>query len=989
MHFPSLEFFVWKLGSIYRFLQNLLNRLNFFPKTLANGKTVRYNKVNGEEMIRKMKKIAIIFLVFVFGFIFIACDKNETASLIISGDYKTNYYLNEEFSSEGLIVKYKVGDKEEVVSGYTISGFDSSDVGICKVTVTYKGVFATFSVNILSGVQTSTQLKIYDMPDLLKSSERYDIKVEGTSLFVYETLVNHGRSFTWVNSTAYASVASFDFMGRVHIEIDIKDDYVVEKASVHPLAYEVEVTVNDNKIEFDLDYPANYTIEINDPVPQPNNGSVIQEVIHLFANPIETDPITEEEAELDEDIIYIGPGVWKTDTIPLESGKTVYLAGGALVYGQFNAYGLSDITIRGRGIISGSIYPRQEASQRAIPLELQKCNGVYIEGIAFLDPAGWTIHAQETKNLEIDNIKIITARPNGDGISIQSCEDVVVKNSFVRTWDDSLVVKNTNNASTKNVTFSNNIVWTDLAQSMEIGYETYGAKIENVVFEDITVLHSYHKAVMSIHNADQAAISNIYFRDITIEDAQGVGDFWTETYDNYFIDMTIAFNVDWSKSQYERGTIKNVYFENIKVINEKKHGAANYDLLIRMNGFDANKNISNIYFTDVEFHGAPLTDVSVINTNNFVSDIQVLSSEKASGSGVYHYYELDLDDNYIVDKTVVPARVQDAIEVPAFAVSTAQPPYAGAKITGNFTVRATEGVSTNDWGGSATGNHHLTGYEVSNILLDDNTLFRAAPWKEGATRADYIAVSVIFDTAHKVGSIRLFGDENSMYFLMQNISVYAATNIKAETGLPVFSKKLNGENYEFSPSKNNYVDIRIQPGDYIAIQLRFYHYDSEVYARNPFLRYIEFYPASLTFGKTPYASPYEDVYNPEKLTDGDVTTYFESKKKLWPGWVAVDMGSVYNVRIINLHLPPLASWPNRTQEIEIKYSTSSETSITSNNWITLFDGPVDYYFDGAKGNMVSITLEEAIPMRSIIFIVTANSAPGGYGAQFSEISVYE
>ena len=34
----------------------------------------------------------------------------------------------------------------------------------------YKDVETILSVNILSGIQTSTELKIYDMPDLLKSS---------------------------------------------------------------------------------------------------------------------------------------------------------------------------------------------------------------------------------------------------------------------------------------------------------------------------------------------------------------------------------------------------------------------------------------------------------------------------------------------------------------------------------------------------------------------------------------------------------------------------------------------------------------------------------------------------------------------------------------------------------------------------------------------------------------------------------------------------
>ncbi len=936
------------------------------------------------------KKIATVILLIMGGLFLYGCNKANTEELIISGDYKINYYLNQDFDPTGIIVTYKKGTSEEVVTDYTVSGFDSSVIGTSEVTITYLGITATFSVNILSGEQTTTELKIYDMPDILQSSSRYEIKVEDSPLFVYETLVNNARSFTWINSTSYTSVASFDFLGKVHVAIRILDDYVVTKASVHPLSYGIETTITDNVIEFDLEYPANYTIELNDPVPQTTpNGSVIQEAIHLFANPIEDNPITPEMAAADDSILYIGPGVWKTDSIPLESGQTVYIAGGALVYGQFNAYGLHDITIRGRGIISGSIYPREEASQRAIPIELQHTQNVYIEGIAFLDPAGWTIHAQESSNLTIDNIKIITARPNGDGVSIQSCTDVVVRNSFVRTWDDSLVVKNVNNVSTNNILFSNNILWTDLAQSMEVGYESYGARIENVVFEDITVLHNYHKAVMSIHNADQAAVDGIYFKDITVEDASEVGDIWTETYDNFLIDMTIAYNADWSKSLYERGTIQNVYFDNIKVINEQKYGSTDYDLVIRMNGFDADKNISNIHFSDVDFHGAPITSASQISANNFVSDIYIDSSNAPTGAHVYHYYELNLGDYVVVNKEIIPARQQTAIEIPEFAVSTAQPPYAGSKIEGDFTARSTYGISTQDWGGASPSNYDQIDHPVDSILTDDGSMWIAGDWAPDVVKGNYIALSVIFDQAHKVGSIRLFGDPNSMYFETQNISVYAATSLSSTTGLPVFSKKLNGENYEFSPSKNNYVDIRLAPGDYIAIQLRFYYYDGVIYAKNPFLRYIEFYPASLTYGKTPYASAYEDVYNPEKLTDGDVTTYFESAKNVWPGWILVDMGALYNVRIINLHLPPLSSWPNRTQTIEIKYSTSAETSINSADWQDLFDGPKDYLFDSSQGNMVSIVLPEGVEMWSIILIVTANSAPGGYGAQFSEISVYE
>ena len=101
-----------------------------------------------------------------------------------------------------------------------------------------------------------------------------------------------------------------------------------------------------------------------------------------------------------------------------------------------------------------------------------------------------------------------------------------VKECFIRSWDDSLVVKNypkwsnkSEHGATRNIRFNNIIIWTDLAQSMEIGYETIGEVLEDVIFDNITVLHNLHKPVISIHNANNANIKNIIFRNITVEDA--------------------------------------------------------------------------------------------------------------------------------------------------------------------------------------------------------------------------------------------------------------------------------------------------------------------------------------------------------------------------------------------------------------------------------------------------------------------------------------
>lgn len=114
---------------------------------------------------------------------------------------------------------------------------------------------------------------------------------------------------------------------------------------------------------------------------------------------------------------------------------------------------------------------------------------------------------------------------------------------------------------------------------------------------------------------------------------------------------------------------------------------------------------------------------------------------------------------------------------------------------------------------------------------------------------------------------------------------------------------------------------------------------------------IEFYPTSLTFQKAVYASEYEDVYVAGNAVDGNASSYFETKKGMWPAYIAVDMGAVYDIKYINIHLPPLMTWEPRTQNIEIQISTeawSSGMTIDQIHFTTLIEGK-DYTFDPATG----------------------------------------
>lgn len=452
-------------------------------------------------------------------------------------------------------------------------------------------------------------LILYEGPKPVPASEIAQMKVDGHDLFVYDTAVNNTHS--WANnyspSLSKAPITSFDFDGApVTMEITVTGQTDLGDVVVRPLASGIEPKVEGNVITFSIGEPNVYTVEW---------GGSAMNAMYVFANAIDYDAPTQST----DTVKYIGPGAWSMDAMVLKSGMEVYISGGAIVQGIVVGDKVNDVTLRGHGWIDGSNHKSWMLEKRTayVPISLSGCENVTIQGIAMLDPNAWCLNLYECSNVTVDGVKIITARPNGDGITIQSCQDVLVKDSFVRSWDDSLVVKNYSSvkgSDSARITFDNCQVWTDLAQSMEIGYETNkGGKlnptIQDITFQNITVLHNFHKPVMSIHNADDAKISGIRYRNITVEDASmGKGDAGDNA---QLIDITIAGS-NWS-STTKRGTVDDVVFDGIHVL----YGDDSIDFRegnlcpLRMMGADETHMVTNVTVKNLEIQGNAVTQENV------------------------------------------------------------------------------------------------------------------------------------------------------------------------------------------------------------------------------------------------------------------------------------------------------------------------------------------------------------------------------------------
>ncbi|MBR1929947.1 MAG: hypothetical protein IJ833_00520 [Lachnospiraceae bacterium] len=437
------------------------------------------------------------------------------------------------------------------------------------------------------------------------------VTVNGQDCYVYDTNVNHTRSWfsNYLPPQSRTPVAYFDFEGAVDIQVSVPN-IELEDVQISPLSYGIEpmVDADAHTVAFRIDTPDNYTIQFNHSP---------ERAVHIFANPLET----EEEIPNPDDpnVIYIGPGEWEMDSISLSKGQVLYLAGGSVVHSTVNANFVSDVTVCGRGILDGSQYEGWKGRSAYVPLKFSHCNKAVVKDIIVLNSNAWVVEVYDSENGVIDGLHIISSRPNGDGISIQSCQNYIIDNCFVRTWDDSLVVKNYDTNSS-DIIFRNTQVWTDLAQSMEIGFETNkgnhkDAAITNVVFEGITVLNNFHKPVISVHNGDDALLDGITFKDITVEyEEVGSGDSDLP----YLIDISIVQNNNWSTTT-ERGTIRNVTLDNVNFL-------AGNDKYSRVLGYDAAHKVEDVLFKNLTMFGTEaktLEDAQIKVNEETVSHIEM------------------------------------------------------------------------------------------------------------------------------------------------------------------------------------------------------------------------------------------------------------------------------------------------------------------------------------------------------------------------------
>lgn len=470
---------------------------------------------------------------------------------------------------------------------------------------------------------TTDKLVIHPAPVEEEPAAEYTLTVNGRPVFVHKARVSaHPLNQVWpgyqrpLAQSEIAAFASWDMAEPV--EIGIVSARPVHEVRVRPSSRGIHPVVDGQVIRFTLDKPGQLTVEVN--------GT--HQALHLFANPLEEQPPDRDDPR----VRYFGPGVHCPGVMRMESHQTVYLAGGAVVYGAIVAEGAEDIAIRGRGILDGSRFDRADINGLINTLG---CTGVTIDGITLRDPNMWTVVPVVCRQVRIRNVKLIGLwRYNADGIDFVNSAHCSVEDCFVRSFDDSIVFKGLPKwgdfachlEPVQDIQVRRCVIWNDWGRALEIGAETVATEISDLLFEDCDIIHTTHIA-LDVQNTDRAICKNLLFRNIRVElDDDLTRPVYQEhsdqvyevaSGDRYVPDLVVLEVTPsiWSTDTV-RGQIEDIHFQSLDVTAHAMPAS-------HLRGNDAEHLVRRVAFEDLRVNGREVTSLEDGNVrrNEFTREV--------------------------------------------------------------------------------------------------------------------------------------------------------------------------------------------------------------------------------------------------------------------------------------------------------------------------------------------------------------------------------
>lgn len=445
----------------------------------------------------------------------------------------------------------------------------------------------------------------------------YKVKLNGEEKRIYTAPIFPAP----YNSLKTQEFAILKFDGAAELEIESAAQ--IREVTVRPLSAGICCVHDAHTIKIKLLRAANFSVELN--------GSAADNLL-IFSSP-------EKKYELDGmNVIRIDRDT-KRDRLLIDRDNTALIIDeGVTLNSKLEINGCKNIKVCGDGIITQL---GVSDTRFRICIDILGCENVTIEDITVTESLFWNIRMIGCDNVKINNVKIIGSRGNNDGIDVCSSRNVEVDGAFIRTWDDSFVVKGVDERDKKSVhfvvegadtditkafervgdvygiRFKNSTLWNDFARPIELGVSLRTDRVHDIKYENIDIIHSTTGyPLMGAHHGDRAELYDISFEDIRIEDAPGA----------QLFDFRITDSV-WNTDD-KKGCMHDFSFKNIRLI-----GKPGIDILpeaSRIEGFSEENSIRNFRFENIELLGKTAKNARQLKLDiyDFAENIEVTGDDE-------------------------------------------------------------------------------------------------------------------------------------------------------------------------------------------------------------------------------------------------------------------------------------------------------------------------------------------------------------------------
>lgn len=259
---------------------------------------------------------------------------------------------------------------------------------------------------------------------------------------------------------------------------------------------------------------------------------------------------------------------------------------------------------------------------RPVLVSLVKCDRVLIDGVTLQNSPAWNLHPMYCKNVTVRNafIRNQFCAQNGDGLDIESCENVEVYNTTFDVGDDGICLKSGKGREARKIKVPTKNVYIHDCRVYEahggfvVGSET-SRGINNVLVENCTFIGTDIGIRFKSAKGRGGVIEDIVIKNINMVDIKEEAIIFTMGYSLFTLEHEKA-DISNSLDLEDIPEMKNILMENITCINANQALKINglreipiHDITLRNSTITAQKGIDIINGTNIMLQNTTIIKV--------------------------------------------------------------------------------------------------------------------------------------------------------------------------------------------------------------------------------------------------------------------------------------------------------------------------------------------------------------------------------------------